>query len=152
MDYCCYGAVLTDVLLGRPGQVNGVKISTGLKPDLKLEDNAILVMTYDHALETTEASWSQIGKLTSYSTTLYGSEGTLLIDPDHGGTIRLANAEHPEGIVLDIPEQPAHLENASTHFLAVIDHQELAIHPLCDAEHGYGAQWILEEGIRSAAL
>ena len=152
MDYCCYGAVLADVLLGRPNRVDGIKISTGLKPDLKLEDNAILVLTYDNALATTEASWTQIDKLTSYSTTLYGGNGTLLIDPDHGGSIRLANAEHPDGIALKIPGQPAHLENASTHFLAALNDPELSIHPLCDAEHGYGSQWILEEGIRSADL
>ena len=126
MDYCCYGAVLADVLLGRPKQVNGIKISTGLKPDLTLEDNAILVLTYNNALATTEASWTQIDKLTSYSTTLYGSNGTLLIDPDHGGSIRLANAEHPDGIALKIPGQPAHLENASTHFLAALNDPELS--------------------------
>jgi predicted dehydrogenase len=150
MDYCCYGAVLAEVLLGRPEKVTGVAISTGLKPDLKLEDNAILVLTYPNALATTEASWTQIGKLTSYSTTLYGSEGTVLIDPDHGGSIRLANAEHPDGIELSIPEQPAHLENASTHFLAAMDDPGLEIYPLCEMRHCRESQWILEEGIRSS--
>lgn len=152
MDYCCYGAVLAEVLLGRPEKVTGVAISTGLKPDLKLEDNAILVLTYPNALATTEASWTQIGKLTSYSTTLYGSEGTVLIDPDHGGSIRLANAEHPDGIELTIPEQPAHLENASTHFLAAMDDPGLEIHPLCEMRHCRESQWILEEGIISALI
>lgn len=150
MDYCCYGAVLAEVLLGRPDSVTGVKISTGLKPELSLEDNAILVLTYPNALATTEASWTQIGKLTSYSTTLYGSEGTVLIDPDHGGSIQLANAEHPDGIVLDVPPQPDHLENASTHFIAAIEDPELEIHPLCEMRHCRESQWILEEGIRSA--
>ena len=37
MDYCCYGAVLAEVLLGKPDQVTGIKISTGLKPDLGFE-------------------------------------------------------------------------------------------------------------------
>lgn len=151
MDYCCYGAVLADVLLGKPESVTGVKISTGLKPDLHLEDNAILVLSYPHALATTEASWTQIGKLTSYGTTLYGSVGTVHIEPDHDGRILLANAEHPEGISLEIPPQPEHLQNASTHFLEALDHPEMDLHPLCNASHGLGAQWILEEGIRSAS-
>lgn len=149
MDYCCYGAVLADVLLGRPDSVTGIKINTGLKPDLSLEDNAILVLTYPHALATTEASWTQIGTLTSYSTTLYGSEGTVLIEPDFGGKIRLATSEHPDGIELEIPEQPDHLENASTHFLAAIEDPTLEIHPLCEANHCRESQWILEEGIRA---
>ncbi len=149
MDYCCYGAVLAHVLLGQPTTVSGTCISTGLKPDLSLEDNAILVMSYPNALATTEASWTQIGKLTSYSTTLYGSEGTLLIEPNHEGRIRLATAEHPEGLELSVPEQPAHLENASTHFLAAIEDSDLEIHPLCEMHHCRGSQWILEQGIQA---
>ncbi len=147
MDYCCYGAVLADVLLGRPSSVIGTKISTGLKPDLKLEDNAILVLSYPHAIATTEASWTQIGKLSSYGTTLYGSTGTLIIEPDNEGLIILATSEHPDGIALDIPGQPDHLTNSATHFLAAMSDPGLEIHPLCDARHGLGAQWILEEGI-----
>jgi predicted dehydrogenase len=152
MDYCCYGAVLAEVLLGRPEQVTAVKISTGLKPDLSLEDNAILILTYSNALATTEASWTQIGKLTSYSTTLYGSEGTVLIDPDHGGSISLASEEHPEGIELTVPRQPAHLENASTHFLAAIEDPGLEIYPLCEMNHCHASQWILEQGIRDTRV
>ena len=149
MDYCCYGAVLADVILGRPESVTGVRVSTGLKPDLSLEDNAILVLKYPNALATTEASWTQIGKLTSYSTTIYGSAGPVHIEPDHGGRILHATAEHPDGIELTVPPQPEHLQNASAHFLAVIEDASLAIHPLCDAEHGRNAQWVLEEGIRT---
>ncbi|MDF1823126.1 MAG: Gfo/Idh/MocA family oxidoreductase [Verrucomicrobiales bacterium] len=149
MDYCCYGAVLADVLLGKPDSVSGTIISTGLKPDLQLEDNAILVLSYPHALATTEASWTQIGSLTSYGTTLYGSKGTLVIEPDHEGKIILATAEHPAGRILEIPPQPDHLDNSATHFLAAINDPGIEIHPLCDARHGLGAQWILEEGIQS---
>ncbi len=150
MDYCCYGAVLAEVLLGRPERVFGVKVRTGLKPDLALEDNAMLVLSYSNALATTEASWTQIGKLTSYSTTLYGSEGTLLIEPDHDGKIHLATADQPEGYEISVPEQPAHLKNVSLHFLAAIEDPNLKIYPLCEATHCHEAQWILEEGIKSA--
>jgi len=107
------------------------------------------VLKYPQALATTEASWTQIGKLTSYGTTIYGSTGTVHIEPDHGGRILLANAEHPEGIALEVPPQPAHLENAAAHFLAAVERPDLAIHPLCDPVHGRNAQWILEEGLRA---
>ena len=148
MDYCCYGAVLAELLLGRPTYISGTKISTGLKPDLSLEDNAILVLSYPNALATAEASWTQIGKLTSYSTILYGSEGTLLIEPNHDGAIRIATRDQPEGIEVEVPEQPNYFGNASLHFLAAIEDPKLNIYPLCDAVHSRGAQWILEEGIR----
>ena len=150
MDYCCYGAVLANVLLGRPDTVTGVRISTGLKPDLELEDNAILILTYPHALATTEASWTQIGNMTSYSTTLYGSAGTLMIEPDHHGRIFFATSEHPDGVELSVPPQPDHLANSATHFLAAIEDPGLEIHPLCDAGNGRDAQWILEAGMNAA--
>tara|TARA_R110002096_G_scaffold83431_21_gene193500 strand:- start:2267 stop:3265 length:999 start_codon:yes stop_codon:yes gene_type:complete len=150
MDYCCYGAVLAEVLLGKPTRVDGLKINTGLKPDLTLEDNAMLLLSYPHALATTEASWTQIGKLTSYSTTLYGSEGTLLIEPGPDGKIHLATSEQPDGQELQVPDQPAHLKNASLHFLAAIEDPSLEIYPLCEEKHCREAQWILEEGIKSA--
>jgi len=151
MDYCCYGALLADVLLGRPESISGLRVSTGLKPDLALEDNAILLLKYPHALATTEASWTQIGHLTSYSTTIYGSSGTVLIEPGHGGRIFHATSEHPDGIELTLPTQPGHLLNASTHFLAAIDDPAMEIHPLCNADHGVNAQRILEEGIRATS-
>ena len=143
MDYCCYGAILADVLLGKPESISGTKIRTGLKPDLSLEDNAILVLRYANALATTEASWTQI---TSYGTTLYGSEGTLFIEPDHDGRILHATAENPEGVSLEIPSQPGHLDNSATHFLSAINDPDFPLHPLAEARHALGAQWILEQG------
>ena len=151
MDYCCYGAVLAEVLLGQPESVSGLRIRTGLKPDLALEDNAVLLLKYPHALATTEASWTQIGHLTSYSATIYGSKGTVHIEPGHDGRILHATAEHPDGIALHVAAQPDHLRNASTHFLAAIDEPAMEIHPLCDAGHGLNAQRILEKGIQSTA-
>lgn len=151
MDYCCYGAVLADVLLGKPDAVSGLRVSTGLKPDLALEDNAVLLLKYPHALATSEASWTQIGHLTSYSTTIYGSSGTVHIEPGAEGRILLANADHPDGVELNVPPQPGHLRNAATHFLAIVEDPGMTIHPLCDPGHGRNAQWILEEGIRATA-
>lgn len=148
MDYCCYGAVLCQVLLGKPEAVRGIGLNTGLKPDLKLEDNAILILKYPRALGVTEASWTQIGSLTAYSTTLYGSSGTLQIEPDHGGRLLLADHEHPQGYPLDIPESPPHLETASKHFLAAIEDPELPLHPLCDPINCLGAQAILDSGMK----
>lgn len=151
MDYCCYGAVLAEVLLGQPESVSGLRVRTGLKPDLALEDNAVLLLKYPHALATTEASWTQIGHLTSYSATIYGNKGTIQIEPGHDGRILHATAEHPDGIALHVAAQPDHLRNASTHFLAAIDDPAMEIHPLCDAGHGLNAQRILEEGIQATA-
>jgi len=147
MDYCCYGAVLAQVILGRPESVTGAKVRTGLKPDLDLEDNAVLVMKYPHALATTEASWTQQDKLTSYTTTIYGSEGTLIVEPGPEGRLVRAALADPFGSEVPLPGAEAHLETASTHFLELIENPDLTITPLCDPRAGHDAQWILDRGL-----
>lgn len=150
MDYCCYGSLLAQVLLGKPSSVSGVKLNTGLKPDLKLEDNAILVMSYPTAIATTEASWTQIGKLTAYTTVIYGSEGTLMVEPRHGASLFKATMAEPEGIEVSVPQVAPELETASAHFLHLIRNPETTPHTLCDAVHGRNAQEILEGGMIAA--
>lgn len=150
MDYCCYGAVLAQAMLGAPASVSGVKLSTGLKPDLTLEDNAILVMTYPHALATTEASWTQIGKLTAYTTVFYGSEGTLMVEPRPGGRLWKATLDEPEGVEVPVPQPAPHLATASAHFLHLIAEPGAVAHPLADARNCRNAQEILEAGLLSA--
>ena len=139
--------MLCHVLLGRPESVTGLGLRTGLKPDLALEDNAILILNYGDAVGVNEASWTQIGKLTSYSTTIYGSEGTLHVEPNHEGKLWQATLANESGWVVDLPEQPDHLEAASKHFIAAIENPELEIHSLCDAQQGAGAQAILQAGL-----
>jgi predicted dehydrogenase len=150
MDYCCYGAVLAQAMLGSPAGVSGVKLNTGLKPDLTLEDNAILVMTYPHALATSEASWTQIGKMTAYTTVFFGGEGTLMVEPRHGGRLLKATRQAPDGVEIPVPPVPAHLETASAHFLRLIEHPGIPAHPLADARTCRNAQEILEAGLIAA--
>lgn len=150
MDYCCYGAVLARTVIGQPESVSGVTLRTGLKPDLGLEDNAILVLRYPRALATTEASWTQIGKVSAYTTLIYGSAGTILIEPRQGARLIQATAAEPDGLEIAAPPLPADRETASAHFLHLIRHPEATMHPLCDPRHGRDAQEILEAGLISA--
>ena len=50
-----------------------------VKEYVLVDDNAVIVMQWPRAIAIAEASWSQIGHLTSYVTAIYGTEGTLLI-------------------------------------------------------------------------
>lgn len=146
MDYCCYGAALCQVLLGSPESVHGVGLNSGSKPDLKLEDNAVLILKYPDALGLTEASWTQVGKLTAYNTAIYGTTGTLYIEPEHGGRTLLATPDDENGSPMHIPDSPHHLETASLHFLSAIEDPELELHPLCQPEVCSSVQAILEVG------
>ena len=149
MDYCCYGSLLARVLLGLPSRVSGF---TGrlCKEQILVEDNALIVMTYPQAMATAEGSWSQIGKLTAYSTVIYGTRGTLLVEPRVGGRLLLANSENPEGIEVAVPEAADHLRNPVAHFLHGI-RTGAAFHPLCDPKMGRDTQEILEAGLLSAS-
>lgn len=148
MDYCCYGAALARAFLGQPSRVTGT-IGHCLKDYITLDDNAVLVMQWPRAIAISEASWTQIGHLTSYHAAIYGSEGTLVIEPRNTGRLLLANAAHDDGIVIDVPPLPEEQRNASNYFLSRIS-QGLPIEGLCSAEVGRDAQEILEAGLISA--
>ena len=148
MDYCCYGSVLASVLLGKPEAVSGLEGNL-CKKELSVEDNAMLVLRYPEAIATTEASWTQVGKLTAYVTAIYGETGTLLVEPrDEGGLLKATN-ECQEGEPIHAPELPPHLRSASAHFIWAI-RTGGEFHPLCDPIHGRDAQAILEAGRKAA--
>ena len=142
MDYCCYGANLARVLLGIPQSVTGTK-ATLCKSHLPVEDNAIILMHYAKALAIAEGSWTQIGKLTSYLTVIYGSQGTLVVEPRIGGRLLLATESQPAGEEVSVPASPKHLTNSAEHFFWGIATGE-AYQPLCQPETGRDVQAILE--------
>ncbi|MBI5772479.1 MAG: Gfo/Idh/MocA family oxidoreductase [Verrucomicrobia bacterium] len=147
IDYCCYGAALARLLLGRPRRVTAVA-GRLCKGDMRAEDNAVLLMSYPHALAVAEASWTQIGYLTTYVTAIYGTTGTLLVEPGAAGRLLLATKNNPTGAPVKVPPSPAHLKNATAHFIHCL-RTGGEFHPLCSARVGRDAQEILEFGMRS---
>jgi len=148
MDYCCYGAALARYMLGQPSRVVGV-VGHLLKDYITLDDNAIITMQWQRAIAVSEASWTQIGHLTSYVAVLYGSEGTLLVEPGAKGRLLLATREHEDGIEVSVPALSAEKRNASAYFLHCIANDK-PIEGLCSAEVSRDAQEILEAGLISA--
>ena len=149
MDYCCYGAVLARVLLGMPTSVTGL-IGNFCNSSITVEDNALIAMKYPQGMATAEASWTQIGKLTSYTTAIYGTEGTLVVEPRDGGRLLLATEADPEGSPVELPEQAPHLRDSAAHFLHLISGGE-ELMPLCEALACRDAQEILEAGLASSS-
>jgi predicted dehydrogenase len=149
MDYCCYGAALARYLLGQPSRVNGI-VGHCLKDYVTVDDNAVIVMQWPRAIAITEASWTQIGHLTSYVAAIYGSDGTLLVEPGNNGRLLLATREHEDGIEIAVDPLPEDERNATNYFLSRIS-QGLPIEGLCSAEVSRDAQEILEAGLISAS-
>jgi predicted dehydrogenase len=144
MDYCCYGAAMTCLLLGLPARVTALAARLR-KVDLPAEDNAVLLMQHPRALSSTTASWTQIGHLTSYVPMFYGSEGTLVIQNEQ---LLHATRENDMGQPIDIPAQPAHMRNSAEFFIHHI-RTGAPITGLCSPEVGLQAQEVLEAGLRS---
>ncbi|MGE3804734.1 MAG: Gfo/Idh/MocA family protein [Gemmataceae bacterium] len=147
MDYCCYGTVLARCLLGVPSRVMGFA-GRLTKEDILVEDNAMLMMTYPRAFAMAEGSWSQIGKLTGYLTALYGTRGTLLVEPRVGGKLLLATDSKPEGENLPVPEAAPENRSGSAHFLHALETGS-PFGPLCEARVCRDAQEMLEAGLLS---
>jgi predicted dehydrogenase len=148
MDYCCYGTALARYLLGRPSRVTGVADRLQ-KEYITLDDNAVIIMQWPGAMAVSEASWTQIGHLTSYIAVIYGSDGTLLVEPGTTGRLLLATRENEDGVELDKPEPPADQRNATAYFLSRIE-AGLPVEGLCSPVVGRDAQEILEAGLISA--
>lgn len=148
MDYCCYGALLARTVLGMPSQVTAVARRL-VKQDIDVEDNGLLIMTYPQGIAVSEGSWTQIGKLSAYTTMIYGTTGTLMLEPRGGGRLLLATAEQPDGVEVNVPESPAHLHNATAHFVHCIRSGEASL-AMCDPHICRDTQAILEAGIQAA--
>ena len=148
MDYCCYGAALARTLLGRPEQITAVAARL-TKTDIDVEDNAVIIMSSPRAMAIAESSWSQIGSLSAYTTFIYGTRGTLMVEPHGDGRLLMATAEHYDGTEVQVPEAPPHMRNASVHFLHCLATGE-PFNELCQADVGRDAQEILAAGLRAA--
>jgi len=148
MDYCCYGCLLAAVVQGCPASVQGMS-GRFVKDSIEVEDNAIIVMKYANGMATAEASWTQIGKLTAYTTAIYGTTGTLMVEPRAGSRLLLATPDDPTGSPVDVPAPAEHLTNPAAHFLHGIRTGE-PFQALCRADSGRIAQEILEAGRQSA--
>ena len=148
MDYCCYGCVLSTSLLGLPESVTGM---TGgqVKDGLTVEDNAILAMKYPFGMSSAEASWTQVGKLTSYTTAIYGTKGTILVEPRVGGRLYLATEADPQGSEVPVLDPEPFLQNSANHFVHMI-RTDGEPWMFCNPAHARNAQEILEAGVRSA--
>ena len=148
MDYCCYGSVLSATLLGLPESVTGM-VGGQVKDGLTVEDNALIAMKYPFGMSSAEGSWTQIGKLTSYTTTFYGTRGTILVEPRAGGRLFLSTDADPQGSEVPVLDSSEALKNSANQFVHVI-RNDAEPWLLCNPKHSRNAQEILEAGRMSS--
>ena len=145
IDYCCYGAVLARTVLGQPTRITAM--AGRLQKDyVEVDDNAVILMGYHHALAITEASWTQVGNPFTYLPIMYGSEGMLVVHPDK---IQHATQDNPDGVFIDPPPLPPEYADGTAYFLSRILTGQ-PVEGMCNAEVSRDAQEILEAGLISA--
>jgi len=156
VDYCGYGAVLCRQLLGRPDAVTAVT-PPPRKPGLEAEDNAIVVLSYPHALGLLEASWTQIGSEPAFAMIVYGERGTLLVhqprptrEGERAGVGRVQIVMADAARFVEPPPLPADERDGPTHFLTCIA-EGRAVIEFCAPDVGCDVQEIIAAGLASTA-
>ena len=144
MDYCCYSADMCARFLGLPKQVTGFR--RVLVKDYPLpDDNAIILMNYDHAFGVAEASWTQTVEYATANPVAYGTEGSIAVS---GGQVVLQQTNgEPENITP--PRASAPMRSGPEYFVHCLETGE-AISGFCSMEVSRDAQEILEAGKRAA--
>jgi predicted dehydrogenase len=144
MDYCCYGADIAAYLLGLPKKVTGIRGVLAKEYPVP-DDNAIILMQYEHAFAQAEASWTEIAGPPGPYMSAYGTEGSCAIV---GGKV----AVHRPGQEMEEIDPPASaypMRNAPEYFIHCLKSGE-EIEGCCSADVSYKAQMILGAGLRSA--
>jgi predicted dehydrogenase len=157
VDYCGYGASMARLLLGMPSRVRA-EIGRLVKPDIAVDDNAVLTLRYQHALAVIEATWSASGPVPDGGPAIWGRDGTLVVRRDTGrqeGDVRsgglvwfTSNAE-PDGRIIEPPQLPKGEQSAIQYFLTCLD-EDRSIEGLVSLEIGRDTQEILEAGLLAA--
>ena len=144
MDYCCYGANMAAHWVGRPDSVVGIA-GTLVKEDFPVDDNAIILMKYPHALGVAEASWTQQGTDGGANPAVFGSTGTVSAV---GNRIRIARLnKEPE--YLDPDQAPPGRRNGAEYLVSCL-RTGVPVEGMCSAQTSRVTQEILQRGMESA--
>ena len=145
MDYCCYSAAMNAYFLGLPKSCVGIR-SVLVKDYPIPDDNAMILMKYEHAFGVAEACWTQKVKTEDPNPIAYGTEGMIGIK---GGKVVVRTPDEPEEKVIEPDELPEGRRSGPEHFIHCIETgEEVMGH--ANALVSRNAQEILEAGLISA--
>ena len=152
IDFGCYGAnLMTWLMDGRkPTAVTAVLQQQQPENNPKVDDEAIIILTYDKAVAVIEASWNwPIGRK---DMEIYGQTGALYADNRRDLRIRMPKGY--DGYTeerLSLDDRPAPYDDPYRFFAAVVE-GEVTLKPydLSSLENNMVVMEILDAAIRSA--
>ncbi|MBC6992759.1 Gfo/Idh/MocA family oxidoreductase [Neolewinella lacunae] len=153
-DFGCYGAnLLTWIMEGKkPNSVTAVTAQQQAANNPKVDDEAIIILTYDNAVAILQASWNwPIGRK---DMEIYGLKGAIYADNRHDLRVRIARGYDEfteEQMTLAERESPYH--DPFVYFAAVINGTVSADpYDLSSLENNMVVMEILDAAIKSARL
>ena len=152
MDFGCYGAnLITWLSQGqRPNSVTAVTQQLQEENNPEVDDDAIIILTYDHFNAIIEASWDwPIGRK---DMEIYGTDGALYADNRYNFRMRISEGyDGYEETSLILDERPAPLNDPFALFANVIRNKiQLKPYDLSSLENNKIVMEILEAAKESA--
>ncbi|MEM9887310.1 MAG: Gfo/Idh/MocA family oxidoreductase [Bacteroidota bacterium] len=152
-DFGCYGANLATWLMDGelPNTVTTVTQQLQAANNPKVDDEAIIILTYDESVAIIQASWNwTIGRK---DMEIYGLKGIVYADNRHDLRIRMAEGyDEFEETKLTLEEHIAPYDDPFAYFVAVIRGEiETRATDLSGLENNLSVMKILDAAIRSAA-
>jgi predicted dehydrogenase len=144
MDYCCYSADMCARFLGLPKQVTGFR-GVFVKDYPVPDDNAIILMKYDHAFGVAEACWTQTVGYATNNPVAYGTDGSIAIS----GNTLIIQRPGQEAETVEAPPTHAPRRSGPEYFIHCLE-TGAPIEGFCSMEVSRNAQEILEAGKRAA--
>ncbi|MEX2315028.1 MAG: Gfo/Idh/MocA family oxidoreductase [Thermomicrobiales bacterium] len=157
IDYCGYGAVMAQHLLGLPTRAQAT-IGRLQKDYVPVDDNAILVLRYPTAMAVIEATWTANGPVPDGGPAIWGSHGSLVVQRQAArregqivrtGVVKRITKDNPDGEIIEPPDFPEGSRSATEYFLNCLA-SDRPFEGLVSLDTSLGAQEILEAGLIAA--
>ncbi len=152
IDFGCYGAnLLTWIMEGeKPNKVTAITQQQQPENNPKVDDEAIIILTYEHSIAIIQASWNwPIGRK---DMEIYGLKGAIYLDNRHDLRIRLA--EGYDGFTeekINLQERESPYDDPFAFFAAIVNNEiELQPFDLSSLENNVIVMEILDAAIKSA--
>jgi glucose-fructose oxidoreductase len=149
IDYCCYGALVSRWFIGEQATA-----AMGMRANLDsqwgdADDNAVVVVRFPSAIALLEGSWTTWNHGVATGPIVYGTQGTLVVDPYGGDPVVRVERSDGQTVKHKPDPLPVGRDNIAK---AMIHHLETGepLHPSLQLSLNLEVMAILDAGIRSA--
>ena len=152
IDFGCYGANLATWIMGgqKPNSVTAVTAQLQPENNPKVEDEALIILSYDQAVAVIHGSWNwPIGRK---DMEIYGLKGAIFADNRHDLRVRIAKGyDQFSEEKINLVERPTPYDDPFVYFAAVINGSiQMPQFDLSSLENNMIVMEILDAALKSA--